>query len=57
MRGFENEVAAAVRGGQTVDYWAIPVYQGDSLIPVGVTLWARGSQGFDLGVTIINKAR
>jgi RHS repeat-associated protein len=57
MRDFENQVAAAVRGGQTVDYWAIPVYQGSNPIPVGVTLRARGSGGFSLDVSIINRGR
>jgi len=57
MRDFENEVAATVRGGQTVDYWAIPVYQGTNSLPVGITLKARGSGSFSLDVSIINKGK
>ncbi len=57
MRGFENQVRAAVEAGQVVDYWAIPVYQGSNLTPVGVTLRARGSGGFSLDVSIINRCR
>jgi hypothetical protein len=57
MRDFENQVAAAVRSGQIVDYWVIPVYHGNYPIPIGVTLRARGSGGFNLDVTILNRAR
>ena len=48
MPGFENQVAAVVRGGQTIDDLAVPIYQGVSLIPIGVTIQARGSGGYAL---------
>ena len=56
MRGFEQQVANAVRGGQTVRYEAIPIYRGSELIPRGVTLRATGDGGFRLHVTVLNKA-
>ena len=55
MSAFEAQVRAAVEAGQVVDYWAIPVYQGSNLTPVGVTLRARGSSGFSLDVSIFNR--
>jgi hypothetical protein len=55
--GHANQVAAAVRSGQIVDYWVIPVYHGNNPIPIGVTLRARGSGGFNLDVTILNRGR
>jgi len=57
MRDFENQVAAAVRRGEVIDYWAIPIYQGSHPIPLGVTLLGRGSGGFSLGVSILNRGR
>lgn len=54
MRGFENQTAAAVRAGQTVNYSAIPIYQGDNLVPSGITIMASGSGGFRLSVTVLN---
>jgi hypothetical protein len=56
MRGFEQQVANAVRGGQTVRYEVVPIYRGSELIPRGVTLRATGDGGFRLHVTVLNKA-
>ena len=33
MRGFEQQVANAVRAGQTVRYEVIPIYRGSELVP------------------------
>ena len=55
MLGFENQVRAAVEGGEVVDFVATPIYRGNDLIPRAVTLSAEGSQGFRLEVTIINE--
>jgi hypothetical protein len=55
MRGFEQQVANAVRGGQTVRYEAVPIYRGSELIPRGVTLRATGDRGFRLHVTVLNR--
>jgi hypothetical protein len=56
MRGFEQQVANAVRGGQTVRYEVTPIYRGSELIPRGVTLRATGDGGFRLHVTVLNRA-
>jgi hypothetical protein len=55
MGRFENQVARAVSSGQTVDYAVTPVYNGDNPIPIGITLDAQGSGGFNLQVTILNQ--
>ena len=55
MRDFENRVAAAVRGGETVNYSVTPIYEGAQLIPRGVTITARGSSNLDVAVTILNR--
>lgn len=55
MRGFENQVRAAAEAGEAVRYTAVPVYRGTEAIPRAVTLSARGSRGFRLDVTVLNK--
>ncbi len=55
MSGFESRVAAAVRAGETVRYTVTPIYRGAELIPRAVTLSARGSRGFRLDVSVLNK--
>jgi hypothetical protein len=55
MRGFEQQVANAVRGGQTVRYEVVPIYRGSELIPRGITLRATGDGGFRLHVTVLNR--
>lgn len=47
-------VRDAVRKGEVVQFVSTPIYKGDSLLPRGVTLQARGSDGFSLKVTILN---
>jgi hypothetical protein len=54
MRGYESQVRAAVSAGESVQYSATPIYRGDNLIPRGVTLIGNGSNGFNLGVSILN---
>jgi hypothetical protein len=55
MRGFEQQVANAVRAGETVRYTVTPIYRGSELIPRAFTLRATGSNGFNLRVSILNK--
>lgn len=55
MRGFEQQVANAVRGGQVVRYEAVPIYRGTEAIPRAVTLRATGDGGFRLNVTVLNR--
>ena len=54
MSSFERQVQAAVRNGETVNFRAIPIYSGNNSMPTGVTLTARGSNGFDLDMSIPN---
>jgi hypothetical protein len=55
MRGFEQQVANAVRSGQTVRYEVVPIYRGSELIPRGITLRATGDGGFRLHATVLNR--
>jgi hypothetical protein len=55
MRDFEQSVANAVRGGQSVRYEVVPIYRGSELIPRGITLRATGNGGFRLHVTVLNR--
>lgn len=55
MRGFENRVRAAVEAGETVRYTVQPIYRGAEAVPRGVTLTARGSGGFRLDATVLNR--
>jgi hypothetical protein len=57
MSGFEKEIRRAVEGGQNVRYSSRPVYKGTSVTPRGITLRAKGSGGFYLYVTILNRLR
>ena len=42
MRGFENQVRAAVEGGQTVNYSVTPIYNGAMCRCVGVDQYLWG---------------
>ncbi|MNI73935.1 hypothetical protein D3C73_1299830 [compost metagenome] len=55
MRGYESAVRRAVDRGEVVRYQSIPIYDGNVLMPTGVTLKARGTNGYMLDVSIINK--
>ena len=55
MRGFENQVRGALDSGQLVDYAVTPIYRGADLMPMGVTLHAQGSGGFNMFVTVLNR--
>ena len=55
MSSFEYEVLSAVRGGQTVDYWSLPVYEGTNPIPLGVTLRAESNGPVGFYVTVLNR--
>jgi len=56
MRGFETSIRAAVENGEVVEYSATPIYNGDNLVPRGITISAHGSGGFSLDVTVLNPA-
>jgi len=55
MRGFENQIRAAVEQGQIVTMEVVPVYSGTQPIPRGITITARGDRGFELAVTVLNQ--
>jgi hypothetical protein len=55
MRGFENQVRGALDGGQLVDYAVTPIYRGADLMPMGITLQAQGSGGFNMFVSVLNR--
>ena len=55
MRGFENQVRAALDAGQNVHYAATPVYDGAAPVAQGITLQAHGSGGLSFHVSIINR--
>lgn len=55
MRDFETSIRKAVDAGEVIRYQSIPVYQGDNLIPSGVTMRARGVNGFQLDATVLNR--
>ena len=57
MSSFERQIAKAVESGQTVRYQVTPIYRGSELVPRAVTLSARGSGGFRLNVSVLNKPR
>jgi DNA/RNA non-specific endonuclease/Bacterial TSP3 repeat len=57
MSSFERQIAQAVESGQTVRYQVTPIYRGSELVPRAVTLSARGSRGFRLNVTVLNKPK
>ena len=54
MRDFETQVHDAVAAGETVNYRVTPIYDGDGK-PTSVALQARGSQGLDISITIVNR--
>jgi hypothetical protein len=56
MRDIETSVRQAVDNGQVVNYSSTPIYDGSRLVPQGITIQAEGSEGFDLGVTVLNPA-
>ena len=48
-------VAKAVEGGQVIDYAVTPLYRGAEAMPEAVQIIAKGNEGFDLAVTILNR--
>ncbi|WP_079458197.1 DNA/RNA non-specific endonuclease [Mycobacteroides abscessus] len=60
MSGFEGAVRTAVEGtkdvpGQIVNYTVTPLYKGSELMPAAVQIIAKGEDGFNLAVTILNR--
>ncbi|SMO45769.1 DUF4781 domain-containing protein [Paracoccus laeviglucosivorans] len=55
MSDFERLVYEAVDAGETVNYRVTPIYEEGQAMPTAVALQARGDQGLDISVTIINR--
>ncbi|SHV24367.1 Uncharacterised protein [Mycobacteroides abscessus subsp. abscessus] len=60
MRGFEAQVFNAVKGtkevpGQVVNYAVTPLYKGSELMPEAIQIIAKGDNGFNLAVTLLNR--
>ncbi|MDE7251359.1 MAG: DNA/RNA non-specific endonuclease, partial [Acetatifactor sp.] len=55
MSSIEAKVRRAVEGGQVVNYKVTPIYEGNNLIPRGITIQAQGSGGLDIYQTILNR--
>ena len=54
MRDFERAVYDAVAAGEVMNYRVVPIYDGPGM-PTSVALSARGSDGFELDITILNR--
>lgn len=54
MSSIEANVRKAVEGGQIVNYKVTPIYNGNNLIPRGITIQATGDDGFYIYQTILN---
>ncbi|MWA05463.1 DNRLRE domain-containing protein [Actinomadura sp. LD22] len=62
MSGYEQQIAAAVKSHQIVDYWITPLYNRGKLIPNKFHLVARGRRqdgtpGISLDRCIVNRKR
>ena len=55
MSSIEANVRKAVEGGQIVNYRVTPIYEGNNLIPCGITIRAEGSGGLNIYETILNR--
>ncbi|MFI9105869.1 LamG-like jellyroll fold domain-containing protein [Streptomyces fildesensis] len=56
MRELENDITAAVRGGQNVRLGVLPVYGGsDPAIPSEIKMYAVGDGGYHLDCTVYNR--
>lgn len=54
MSDFEEAVYEAVKAGEVVNYKVTPIYDGAGM-PVSVAMSARGSDGFKMDVTVVNR--
>lgn len=55
MSSVEGSVRKAVEAGEVVRYSVKPIYEGNTLIPSGVTIKAEGDKGFYIYQTILNR--
>ncbi|MER7672372.1 RHS repeat-associated core domain-containing protein [Kitasatospora sp. NPDC096128] len=57
MKGYEDRLAARIQGGETYFYSVVPEYEGESKIPVSVTLRWAGSFGDSDTVVLKNRPK
>ena len=55
MRDEENKIKSAVDNGEIIHYRITPIYSGNQLIPIAVSLVATGDNSFSISITIENK--
>lgn len=55
MSAFEGAVRTALQRGESVFYTVTPVYNGSEPVPIGIRMYAYGSEGFRLEALIINR--
>lgn len=55
MSDFERQVYLAVDAGEVVNYRVTPIYEDGRLMPTSIALQAKGSDGLDISVTIVNR--
>jgi DNA/RNA non-specific endonuclease len=56
MRDIENQVRSAVQHGETMEYSVTPIYEGDNPVAVAITIQAKGSNGFNIAISVLNRA-
>ncbi|MFF7413363.1 DNA/RNA non-specific endonuclease [Streptomyces lydicus] len=66
MARLEGQIRRAAEGGETIQYTVKPIYDGNNLVPRGVTLEAHGSNGFRFhsrdgnefnSITLLNRSK
>ncbi|MDO5638604.1 MAG: DNA/RNA non-specific endonuclease [Neisseria sp.] len=55
MSSFENTIVKRVESGETIRLRVIPIYKSFYPAPTGITLEARGSNGFKMNVSVPNQ--
>jgi hypothetical protein len=56
QKAIESEVRGVVEAGEDVFYSVTPLYQGSSLVPHAMTFRARGTGGYALDMTLLNRS-
>ncbi len=54
QKGFEDRIAKRITGGERIYYLAVPLYDGDSVIPYETRLYAIGNQGTNDSIVVKN---
>jgi len=57
MRTVETQIRSAVEAGDTIRMHSVPIYQGNSLLPSAVSVWAEGQNGWQAGMSIFNQGK